>query len=138
MTDPVIICICLRTTNRHFCDQGNVHHPTSKLLKCDLVQTLNTFRNPSLRVVVASKASLVYVLSWFQRFCLWVQSWKIWNGVSSSELQNKQRDRNTISNLSNILLKNKILCNCSYWNTLKFFSNQCLTAKNVFQNNAEK
>ena len=138
MTDPVIICICLRTTNRHFCDQGNVHHPTSKLLKCDLVQTLNTFRNPSLRVFVASKASLVYVLSWFQRFCLWVQSWKIWNGVSSSELQNKQRDRNTISNLSNILLKIKILCNCSYWNTLKFFFNQCLTAKNVFQNNAEK
>ena len=31
-----------KTTDRHFCDQGNDHHPTSKLLKCDLVQTLNT------------------------------------------------------------------------------------------------
>ena len=49
LTDPVITCICLRTTNRHFRDQGNVRHPTSKLLKCDLVQTLNTFRDPSLR-----------------------------------------------------------------------------------------
>ena len=26
----------------------NVRHPTSKLLKLDLVQTLNTFRNPPL------------------------------------------------------------------------------------------
>ena len=31
--DPVIICICFW----HFRDQGNVRHPTSKLLKCDLV-----------------------------------------------------------------------------------------------------
>ena len=42
LTDPLIICIYLRTTDRHFREQGNVHHPTSKLLKCDLVQTLNT------------------------------------------------------------------------------------------------
>ena len=48
LTDPVIICIYLRTTDRHLCDQGNVRHPTSKLLKYDLVQKLNTFRNPSL------------------------------------------------------------------------------------------
>ena len=41
--------IYLRTTDRHFLDQGNIRHPTSKLLKCDLVQTLITFRNPSLR-----------------------------------------------------------------------------------------
>ena len=34
------------TTNRHFRDQGNVRHPTSNLLKCDLVQVVNTFRNP--------------------------------------------------------------------------------------------
>ena len=33
LTDPVIICIYLRTTNRHFRDQGNVCHPTSELLK---------------------------------------------------------------------------------------------------------
>ena len=45
MTDPVIICICLRTTNRHFRDQGNVCHPASKLVKCDLVQPLDTFWN---------------------------------------------------------------------------------------------
>ena len=31
----------LRTTGRHFLDQGNVLHPTSKLLKCDLVETLH-------------------------------------------------------------------------------------------------
>ena len=48
LTDPVIICIYLRTTDRHFRDQGNVRHPTSKLLKCDLVLTLNAFRNPLL------------------------------------------------------------------------------------------
>ena len=53
LTDPVIICIYLRTTYRRFRDEGNVRHGTSKLLKCDLVQTLNTFRNPSLRIFAA-------------------------------------------------------------------------------------
>ena len=48
LTDPLIICIYLRTTDRHFRDQGNVHYPISELVKCDLVQTLNTFWNPSL------------------------------------------------------------------------------------------
>ena len=57
LADPVIVGIYLRTTDRHFCDQGNVRHPTLKLLKCDLVQTLNTFRNPSLRIFAARKAS---------------------------------------------------------------------------------
>ena len=59
LTDPVIICIFLRTADRNFRDQGKVCHPTSKLVKCDLVQTLNTFRNPSLRIFAAGKASLV-------------------------------------------------------------------------------
>ena len=59
LTDPVIICIYLRTTDRHFRDQGNVHHPTSKLLKCDLVQTFNTFLNPSMGIFIAGKTSLV-------------------------------------------------------------------------------
>ena len=59
LTDPVIICNYLRTTERHFRDQGNVHHPTSKLRKYDSVQTLNTFRNPSLRIFSTGKASLV-------------------------------------------------------------------------------
>ena len=62
LTDPVIICIYLRTTNRHFRDQGNVRHPNSKLLKHDLVQTLNTFQNPSLRIFAVGKASLVNYL----------------------------------------------------------------------------
>ena len=61
LTDPVIICIYLGTTDRHLRDPGNVRHRTSKLLKCDLVQTLNTFRNPSLWVFAAGKASLVYL-----------------------------------------------------------------------------
>ena len=36
-----------------------VRHTTSKLLKYDLVQTLNTFRNPSLRTFAAGKTFLV-------------------------------------------------------------------------------
>ena len=47
LADPVIICIYLRTIGIHLCDQRTVRHPTSKLLKCDLIQTLNTFWNPS-------------------------------------------------------------------------------------------
>ena len=47
LTDPLIICIYLRTTDRHFCDKGSSRHPTSELLKCHLVQILNTFQNPS-------------------------------------------------------------------------------------------
>ena len=45
--------------DRHFRDLGNVRHPTSKLLKCDLVQNLNTFRNPSLQILVTGNISLV-------------------------------------------------------------------------------
>ena len=59
LTDPVIICIYLRTTDRYFRDQENVRHPTLKLLKCNLVQTINTFWNPSSRIFAAVKASLV-------------------------------------------------------------------------------
>ena len=61
LMDPVIICIYLKTTYRHFRDQVNIPHPTSKLLKCDLVQTLNTFWNISLRIFAAGKASLLYL-----------------------------------------------------------------------------
>ena len=61
LADPVNICIYSRTINRHFRDQGSVLHPTSKLLKCDLVQTLNAYRNLSLRIFAAGKVSLVYV-----------------------------------------------------------------------------
>ena len=58
LTDPVIICIYLRTTVRLFRDQGNAHHLSSKLLKCDLVQMLNTFWNHFLRIFATGKASL--------------------------------------------------------------------------------
>ena len=61
LADPLIICIYLRTTDRHFRDQGNVCHPTSQFLKCDLVQTLNTFRSPSLRIFAAGKPSLASI-----------------------------------------------------------------------------
>ena len=57
LTVSIIICIYLRTTDRHFLDQGNVRHPSSKLLKCDVVQTLNTLRNPSLQIFAARKVS---------------------------------------------------------------------------------
>ena len=56
LVDPLIICIYLRITDRHFCNQRNVHHLTSKLLKCGIVQTLSTFRNPSLPSFAARKA----------------------------------------------------------------------------------
>ena len=62
LTDQVTICIYLRTTDRHFHDQGNTCHLTSKLLKYDLIQTLNTFRNPSLRIFAVGKVSLVLIL----------------------------------------------------------------------------
>ena len=61
LTDLVIICVYLRIIDRDFRDQGNVRHPTSKLLKYDLVQTLNTFRNPFLRIFAAGKAPIVVV-----------------------------------------------------------------------------
>ena len=61
LTDPLIICVYSRTTDRHFCDQGNVRHPTSKLLKCGLFQTLNTFRNLTLRIFAAGNAPLVWI-----------------------------------------------------------------------------
>ena len=38
---------------------GNVRHPTSKLLKYDLVETLNTFRKPYLQIFAAGKAFFV-------------------------------------------------------------------------------
>ena len=53
LADPLIICIYLRTTDRHFRDQGNVLHPTPKLPKCDLVQI--TFRYPSLWILVPGR-----------------------------------------------------------------------------------
>ena len=61
----------------------------------------------------------------------WVQSWKIWNGVSSSELQNEQRDRDTIPNL-NILFKNKVLFNFLYWNTHIVLSIATIRGKIIF------
>ena len=67
LTDPLIIFIYLRTNDKHFRDQGNVRHPISKLLKCDLVLKLNTFRNPSLVIFAVGKASLVgYELRWYE------------------------------------------------------------------------
>ena len=65
LTDPLIICVYLRTINRDFRNQGNVRHPTSKLLKYDLVQTLNTFRNPFLRIFAAGKPPIVVVSKGF-------------------------------------------------------------------------
>ena len=59
LTGPGIICIYSRTTNRHVRGQENFLHPTSKLLKRDLAQTLNTCWKPSLRIFATVKASLV-------------------------------------------------------------------------------
>ena len=41
----------------------------------------------------------------------------MWNGASSSELQNEQRDRDTVPSLNSVLFKNKMLFKSLYWNT---------------------
>ena len=56
---PSIIRIYLRTAEKDFLDQGKVRHPSSKLIKYDLVQALNIFRNPFLLIFAAAKGSLV-------------------------------------------------------------------------------
>ena len=62
LTDPVSICIYLGITERHFRDQGNVRYLTSKLLKCDLVQILNTFRNPFLWILLPVRHLLFKII----------------------------------------------------------------------------
>ena len=59
LTDPLIICIYLKPPIDIYVT--NVPHP--KLLKCDLVQTLSTFRNLSLQIFATGKASLVFLIS---------------------------------------------------------------------------
>ena len=59
LADPVIICIYLRTAGTHFGGQVNVRHLASKLLKCDLVQIKNIFRNPPLRIFDGGKLPLL-------------------------------------------------------------------------------
>ena len=59
LAEPVIICIYLRTADRHFGGQVNVCHLASKLLKCDLIQIKNIFGNPPLQIFAGGKASLV-------------------------------------------------------------------------------
>ena len=77
-----------------------------------------------------ARFSLMYVWSWFQTFSVWGQLWKIWNGVSSSELQ--------MSKETMILFQIYII----FWVTqhveeYKFFSNQCLIVNNVLQGSVE-
>ena len=81
LTNPLIICIYLRTTDRHFRDQGNVLHPTSKLLKSDLFQSLNTFRNLSLWIFAAGKATLVII----QNYSTYCYFWRILIGNGSKQ-----------------------------------------------------
>ena len=63
LLDPGIsICIYSITTDRDFLNQQSVSQPSSsKLLKCDLVQTLNAFQNSSILIFAAGKTSIVYV-----------------------------------------------------------------------------
>ena len=76
--EPLFICIYLRATDRHFCDTGIAHHSTSKLLKCDSVQTLITFWNSSLPIFAAWKASLV--IFYFDRI-VWTNIF-VWKKIS--------------------------------------------------------
>ena len=69
-----------KPADRHFRDQRNVHHPISKLLKCDLVQKLNIFQGHSLQIFGPMKASIVtfkkfqpqrtLIPQWFLVMCL--------------------------------------------------------------------
>ena len=52
----------LRTTDRHFLDQGNARHPTSKFLKCDLVETLH-FRTLIRGFLLPGRQILFYIAS---------------------------------------------------------------------------
>ena len=61
LTDPVIIFIYLWTTDIFV----TVCYPASKLLKCDLVQTLNNFWNPFLRIFAAD---LLLIYFWCYNF----------------------------------------------------------------------
>ena len=65
LTDPSVICIYLRTTEKHFCDQVKVRYPTSKLPKWDLLQTLDTFRNPSFRILEGISCSIWTIIMFF-------------------------------------------------------------------------
>ena len=85
LTDPPIICISLRTTDRHFRGQGNVLNPTSKLLKSQLLQTLNTFRNPSLRIFAARKASPVIIQNYSTYWYIISAFWRILIGKGSKQ-----------------------------------------------------
>ena len=79
LTDPVVICTYLKTTDRHFRDWGNVRHPTLMLLKCDLVKTSNTFLNPSFRTFAAGKVALFYFIPiYFTQFLLKSFYWINW------------------------------------------------------------
>ena len=105
LTDPVIICIYLRTTDRHFRGRANVRYPTSKFLKCNLVQTLNTFRNRSLRIFVAGKASVVEiyfskVLDYAPIMRTFIGKLKLWSQYL-----------NTISKISWIIASKNVLIN---------------------------
>ena len=68
-----------KNTDRHSCDLGNVSHSTSRLLKRDLVQTLNTFQDPSLQIFAAREGSLVYDIEsiwWVIKFFRSLISWR--------------------------------------------------------------
>ena len=59
LTDTAIICIYIRTVFV----TGDWRPPAHlKVTKCDLVQILKTFWNPSLRIFTAGKASLVDIV----------------------------------------------------------------------------
>ena len=79
LTDPVVVCTYLKTTDRHFRDRGNVRHPTLMLLKCDLVKTSNTFLKPSFRIFAAGKVALFYFIPiYFTQFLLKSFYWINW------------------------------------------------------------
>ena len=82
LTDSVIICIYLKTTERHFRNQGNIRHPTSKLLKWDSAQTLDTFRNPSLQILLPGRHH------WFNLFSynfFWTELKEcVWNKIEET------------------------------------------------------
>ena len=65
LTDPIIICIYLRTTDRHLRDQGNVRHPTSKILKCNFDDFCCRESIPCFLFVSSNMVILKFVFSSF-------------------------------------------------------------------------
>ena len=107
LTDLVIICFYLKATGRHFRDQWKLRHATLKLLKCYLVQRLNTFRNTSFADFWCREGISCFLQETSTQFCSFIQVFQIIsNSFQVVERKSKFKRKNTIkySILGNYIL----------------------------------